>query len=567
MYHESTGKNRGLIIWSIGTPWLRHRKDQHVTQSDEPGVVWMPVPDSIIFPGYNGHTPRYACVHKTASAGTAQDIARFFGNLTENTEQVSSHYIVGDDGTIVQAVSEQNGAGGNCCVEPGHAAFLPTDINLNLISISIEHTDATPENSTPLTSTQKAASFQLIKHICDRHGIPKRPGDTSGGIIGHYQIAPQTRAHCPGSYPWQELFAYLEGGNVTIPTNQHGEIVDVQEADQFQQHRTQFACGYFACAMARSMAKPGDPPTLSIQQVIADGESWYAQYNGNNSITNTAGMTLEQLYSLLAQIGLHFQSTATDIAVVKQWVEAGYPILIAFEEGSAYDMALGRNPYPWTPSGSHIIFVTGVTSDGNVLVRDSANCTNLYDPNSLRPGPRIYKADALSIVSATVAVPPWMPRPTSDIPPTGGNSMTIPTGWHDDGTTLTAPNGHKVIQGFRTHVLNNTWLADNQPLGEEFGMTQLEAGNPQSGAGTEQIFMKTILEWNAAHGVFEMQDVGQELLTTRNQVAAYFQQVAALQRQITDLEAKLQQAGGQALADIQAIKAAFAPVTPILAKY
>src|SRR5215469_16675485 len=147
-------------------------------QPDEPGALWIPVPDSIIFPGYNGHSPRFVGIHKTASAGTAQDIARFFGNLAENTEQVSSHYIVGSDGTIVQCVLEANGSGANCCTDPGHASFIPDCdghiTNFNWYSISIEHCDASPTNSTELTPAQKAASFQLIKHICERHTIPMR---------------------------------------------------------------------------------------------------------------------------------------------------------------------------------------------------------------------------------------------------------------------------------------------------------------------------------------------------------------------------------------------------------
>lgn len=352
-----------------------------------------------------------------------------------------------------------------------------------------------------------------------------------------------------------------------VQLNSLGEVVDVQEADQFQQNRTQFACGYFTCAMARSMAKPGEPPTLSLQQVIADGEAWYAQYNGNNSITNTNGMTLPQLYSLLQQIGLHYQSTALDINVVKQWIEAGYPVILAIEEPSVFDMALGRGPYPWTPSGSHIFLVTGVASDGNVLVRDPANCTNLYDPNSLRPGPRTYKASALQLVSATVAVPPWMPRPTSDIPPTGGQNMSVPANWQDDGTTLTAPNGVHVVHGFRDYVLANNWDPANWPLAAERGLTTLELSNPSLGGGTQQLFRWTALEWTQAHGVF-VAWVGQELSYYQQQYQKIYDAYNQAQAQIQQLEAQLQQAGGgQAVTDIQAIKAAFTPVVPILAKY
>jgi hypothetical protein len=195
------------------------------------------------------------------------------------------------------------------------------------------------------------------------------------------------------------------------------EVGDFQEANQFQAGKSQFECGFFAVAMAKSMAQVGTPPTLTVQQVIADAENWYAQYNGSNAAWNTSGMSTQQEYDLLHQVGLHYQETALDITVVKKWLEAGYPVLIAIVETSVIDLELGRNPYPWRAAGNHIILVTGVAPDGQVLVRDPANVTNLYDPKSLRPGPRKYDAGKLQLVSATVVVPPWMPRPASGTPP------------------------------------------------------------------------------------------------------------------------------------------------------
>src|SRR5258708_21451598 len=46
---------------------------------------------------------------------------------------------------------------------------------------------------------------------------------------------------------------------------------------------------------------------------------------------------------------------------------------------------------------------------------------------------------------------------------TQGGTMG-PTGWHDDGTTLTAPNGVKVVHGFRDYVLAHNWDAANEPV-------------------------------------------------------------------------------------------------------
>jgi len=197
-----------------------------------------------------------------------------------------------------------------------------------------------------------------------------------------------------------------------------GEVAQFAEADQFVKGKTQFACGFFACAMALSMAPVGQPPKLTPQQITDLAEQWYAQYEGNNQLGNLNGMTDEQEYELLHEIGLHYQKTFNDINVVERWVEAGYPVLLSLEEISVFDMGLGCNPYTsWNPAGLHMVLVTGVTSDGNIHCRDSANCTNLNVPNTLRPGPRKYKASSVKIYSAVVVVPSWLPRPTSAVPP------------------------------------------------------------------------------------------------------------------------------------------------------
>jgi len=352
--------------------------------------------------------------------------------------------------------------------------------------------------------------------------------------------------------------------------NSHGEIVDVNEADQMQPAKTQFACGFFACAMAKSMAPVGSPPILSVAQIISDAEGWYAQYDGTDAITNTNGMSLPQLYNLLAQIGLHYQSTATDIATVKQWIQAGYPVIIAVTETSVHDLALGdSNPYPWTASGTHVILVTGVASDGNVLVRDSANCTSLYDPGSLRPGPRTYDAGKLVLVSATAVVPPWMPQPTSSTPPTiQGGSMGLPQGWSYVGTTLHTP-GADMVLGFAAHVyqklLAGTWEADDYPDKPQYYVPQLEASNPALGGGDQIVTKKHMLGYphNPTGAMASLKNtvieewIGVELAYLRPEYATLY---AEYQKLLT---------GGtpQMLTDLQTIAANVQQIEAIAQKY
>ncbi|HLH62752.1 MAG TPA: hypothetical protein VKV20_13795 [Ktedonobacteraceae bacterium] len=318
-----------------------------------------------------------------------------------------------------------------------------------------------------------------------------------------------------------------------IPLSSTGEIASFQDVDQFQPAKTQFACGFFACSIVKSMAPVGHAPTQTVAQMIAEAEQWYAQYDGNNSISNTDGMTLQQLYKLLAQIGLHFVPASLDIATLRAWLRLGYPILIAGLETTFFDMGLGDVvPYPWQPSGNHIIVLTGVTADGNFLVRDSANVTNLYNSTTLRPGPRKYDAAKMRLVSATVVVPPWLPVPPAGFDPAKEQFVPIiPAGWHDDGNTLTAPNGHKVVHGFREYVLKNNWPPANMPLQEEIGHNPLEESNPSLGGGTQQVFRWTMLEWTPSRGVF-IAWIGQEFLKIRSDNTALQAQVAGLETRL-----------------------------------
>ncbi len=312
-----------------------------------------------------------------------------------------------------------------------------------------------------------------------------------------------------------------------------GEIASFLNVNQFQPGRTQFACGFFACAVVKSMSPVGQHPTQTAQEMIAEAEQWYAQFDGDNSTRNMDGMSLQQLYDLLAQIGLRYRASATNSDILRAWLRLGYPVIVACAESSIHDLALGDAiPYPWHPSGNHIITLTGIAPGDNFLVRDTANVTDLYNPDSLRPGPRRYDAAALQLVSATVIIPAWLPVPPDNFDPLKETFVPlVPPGWHDDGATLTAPNGHRIVRGFREYVLANHWHPANMPLQEELGHNPLEESNPALGAGTQQVFNWTALEWTPARGVF-VAWIGQELLRLRADKAALQTQIATLETQI-----------------------------------
>jgi hypothetical protein len=102
---------------------------------------------------------------------------------------------------------------------------------------------------------------------------------------------------------------------------------------------------------------------------------------------------------------------------------------------------------------------------------------------------------------------------------------TVPNGWHDDGKTLTAPNGFKCVLGFRGHILNNPWDPNNWPVENETYPNPLELSNPSLGGGTRQRFrLGTTLEYTKDRGVFVAYS-GLELIALEQKVAQLEQQL------------------------------------------
>lgn len=117
----------------------------------------------------------------------------------------------------------------------------------------------------------------------------------------------------------------------------------------------------------------------------------------------------------------------------------------------------------------------------------------------------------------------------------GGTPMP-PNGWVDDGITLTATNGHKVVLGFRDYILNNNWDPANVPLEEESGVDPVaEYYTEVPSNGTRQLFAFNELAWNPTRGIYLVQ-IGQELAGCRNARNNLERSVNDLQAQITALQ-------------------------------
>lgn len=179
-------------------------------------VDYMPadwIPSPYRWTGRSGYQAKWIILHGTAGGSTAQAIAAWFQNPQA---QVSSHFIIGQDGYVVQCVALADSAWANGVVTTGHDPWWSSSLNPNFVTVSIEHCKPDPQNATPLTAAQEAASFTLIRFLCDTLGIPARQADANGGITGHFSIDPVNRSQCPGVYPWSDLWAFLASGEKSM---------------------------------------------------------------------------------------------------------------------------------------------------------------------------------------------------------------------------------------------------------------------------------------------------------------------------------------------------------------
>ncbi len=167
---------------------------------------------------------------------------------------------------------------------------------------------------------------------------------------------------------------------------------------------------------------PNGQPTGTAEQIDQLADFWYAKL-GNN------GMNLQAEYDMLKGLGLLYAPLPpTTRDVIASLEQLGYPVLITGAECGFFDVGLGRIPYAWdcTPH-NHAIVACGVTSDGNLYVRDYANVQ--AEPGSLRE----YAVSKMSLVSATSVKPRWkvpggtLLEPTSDDLHVWGKNATLVT--------------------------------------------------------------------------------------------------------------------------------------------
>ncbi|MFS2327082.1 N-acetylmuramoyl-L-alanine amidase [Brucella sp. H1_1004] len=172
----------------------------------------------------DGKTPTYLILHYTGLP-TAEEALEV---LKSPEREVSAHYLVHEDGRVVQMVSEKARAwhAGN--------SFWKGETDINSASIGIEIVNpGVLENYPPFAEQQVASVIELCRSICSRYGI--RPEN----VLAHSDIAPERKTDPGHNFPWKQLHEagighYIEPtpirGGRFLARGEHGQPVEALQS-------------------------------------------------------------------------------------------------------------------------------------------------------------------------------------------------------------------------------------------------------------------------------------------------------------------------------------------------
>ena len=139
-------------------------------------------------PNFDERRPNLVIIHHTSDDAVNDALH----TLTSPERKVSSHYLIGRDGAIIQLVDERARA--------WHAgkSWWGGITDINSISLGIELDN---NGSEPFADAQIDALLGLLEGIRQRYPIP------SANFIGHADVAPTRKDDPSALFPWQRLAA------------------------------------------------------------------------------------------------------------------------------------------------------------------------------------------------------------------------------------------------------------------------------------------------------------------------------------------------------------------------
>jgi hypothetical protein len=273
------------------------------------------------------------------------------------------------------------------------------------------------------------------------------------------------------------------------------------------------------------------------------GQGW----TGTQSASRYVAYCAQQGVALSA----HSDTQAGLIATIHSEVSAGHPVIVTM-------------PSQWGTAPADPVHPTGSTHVG---------CAVGVGPGEIRvmnPWGGFWQDESDAWWQARLCYGQVWP-----LQKVSSNVSGVPSGWKDDGATLTAPNGVPVVHGIRAFVLSNSWDASDVPVAPEESVSLVEFGHTALGAGAIQFFLKSgQVSWTPSANTFRTYN-GQEehalraaiteaqaaTAAAQANVTAAQQQHDALTTQLQQTQAQLASAQGQVAALTAQLAAAQAEAT------
>jgi N-acetylmuramoyl-L-alanine amidase len=157
-------------------------------RSEPPGRALTVAVEWRASPNADSRRPNYVVIHHTSN-GNVEDALR---TLTDPARRVSSHYLIGRDGQILQLVDDRERA--------WHAgeSYWGGLRDMNSASIGIELDN---DGREPFAAPMIDALLALLRDIDERFNIP------TPNFIGHGDIAPGRKVDPSVLFPWRRLAA------------------------------------------------------------------------------------------------------------------------------------------------------------------------------------------------------------------------------------------------------------------------------------------------------------------------------------------------------------------------
>ncbi|MBC5842291.1 N-acetylmuramoyl-L-alanine amidase [Flavobacterium sp. F-380] len=135
---------------------------------------------------FNLRKPNFIIIHHTAQDSIQQTIKTF----TLTRTQVSAHYVIADNGNVVQMLNDYLRAW-----HAGRGSWgRDTDINSSSIGIELDN-----NGSEPFSEAQITSLMALLSKLKKQYDIPVQ------NIIGHSDIAPTRKTDPSVLFPWKIL--------------------------------------------------------------------------------------------------------------------------------------------------------------------------------------------------------------------------------------------------------------------------------------------------------------------------------------------------------------------------